>query len=517
MVEFKSDSSFSRILRNGVFTALRFGVYAVSSVVLIRFFVLQYGRSSFGLIALAGILTQFVGLISGCVGTSVARFLNVALNKNDWHQANEIFSTSIVANLGFIGLQLPLFALGVWKLDWLIDFPEEIATDFRILVVCNIAVFVLNIVKGAIFAPIQAANRIDINEKFDIVAQLIRLILLFGLISQIGAKLWIIGAVELGVSVLVGMAGLVVYKRLVGHMLVFRKKYITWKWALPVMNMAGWSLVSTLGFALFVKTDIWIINRFVSKEMAGVYAALLVWPNFIKQIGGQLSALLGPVYVIDYAKQNTERMVGVCLFTSKLLGYFAAIAVGFIFVFAEDILSIWLGAEFIQFAPLLKLMTCSLILTLSETVIWGIFPAINKMHYTGWANLVPGLLNIGLSIALVFAGYGVYGVAIGTIVSTLLKSAIILPYGLSREMHVPFSVFLMNYAKSAGLFALVLLAGVGINLLPGVLVGRLALFALTMLALAPLVYWIGFSQKERGQIEDQASKLFKRTPPIVAQ
>jgi len=503
MTEFKSDSSVGRILKNASFAALRFGIFALSGVFFIPFLVRSYGSGAYGLIALAGFLTQYVGMVSGCIGRSVARFLNIALNRNDWQQANEIFSTAIVANLGSIALQIPLFALGVWKLNLLIDFPPEMATDFRILVVCNILIFFLNILMGVFFTPIQAANRLDIGEMFDITTLILRLVLLFTLITTVGPKLWLIGGVDLGLTIGVYIVGLSVYHKLVQRGLKFRIKDITRKWIFPILNMAGWTLVSALGFALFVKTDVWIINRFVCKESAGIYAALLVWPNFIKQVGSQLASLVGPVYMIDFAKDNHARIVKICLFLNKMLGLFAAVAVGFVFLFARDMLSIWLGAEFAQYALLLKLMTLALVLTLGEAVVWGIFPAINKTHYSGLANLVTGVLNIGLSIGLVMAGYGVYGVAAGTLVSTILKCAWLLPYAVAKELKFSYMRFVANYVFALLLFGGLVVLNSFVRLyIPDGLLLNIFVFALSVVLLAIPVYLLVLSASERAYAAD---------------
>lgn len=517
MTEFKSDSSVGRILKNASFAALRFGIFAISGVFFIPFLVRSYGSGAYGLIALAGFLTQYVGMVSGCIGRSVARFLNIALNRNDWQQANEIFSTAIVANLASIVLQIPIFALGVWKLDSLIDFPPEMATDFRVLVVCNIIIFFLNILMGVFFTPIQAANRLDIGQKFDIATLVLRLILLFTLITTVGPKLWIIGVVDLGLTIVVYMVGLSVYHKLVQRGLSFRFKDISKKWVFPILNMAGWTLVSALGFALFVKTDVWIINRFVCKEAAGIYAALLVWPNFVKQVGSQLASLVGPVYMIDFAKENHARIVKICLFLHKMLGLFAAVAVGFVFLFAGDMLSIWLGAEFSQYALLLKLMTLALVITLGEAVVWGIFPAINKTHYSGLANLATGLLNIGLSVGLVMAGYGVYGVAVGTLISTTLKCAWLLPYAVAKELKFSYLRFVTNFVFASLLFGGLVVLNTFIQLyIPAGFFLRFCVFAGTLIILSVPIYLLVLSASERTYATEAIKKVFERIHPSGA-
>ena len=146
-MEFKADSSVKQVLKNGFYVAIRFGIQILTGVLFIPFLVKQYGTGTYGLIALAGFLTQYVGFISGCIGSSIGRFLNVSLNKNDWQAANEMFSTALVANVTLVLLQIPFFAWGIWKLDWVIDFPSEMGLDFRILVACNVAIFLSSSIK----------------------------------------------------------------------------------------------------------------------------------------------------------------------------------------------------------------------------------------------------------------------------------------------------------------------------------------------------------------------------------
>lgn len=457
MPAFKSDSSVQRTKNNGVFAALRFGVYALSGIVFIPFLVKQYGSGVYGLIALAGFLTQYVGLISGCVGSSVARFLNIALNKNDWQQANEIYSTAMAANLVFICFQIPVFALGVWKINWLIDFPPEIGTDFRILVSFNIIIFFIDIIKGVFFTPIYAANRLDINAKFDIGSQLLRLALLFALISGIGPRLWIIGAVDLGLSLLVVACGLPVYHALVQRHLLLRKKYITRKWIRPVLNMASWTMVAEVGQVLFLKTDIWIINRFVGIELAGVCAALLLWPNFVQQIAKSVSGLMMPVILIDYAHERLERIRSGVLLVSRLFSIMSFFVCGMVMCFGGWLLVLWMGEDYRQYQWVLIVMMLHFPLTLTREALWPIFPAFNKMKYLGISHLLSGILNVVLSLAMVFWGYGLIGVVVATGISLIVQRTFFLTYFSCKLLEIPYRQFIPIYAGGSVLILAVIL------------------------------------------------------------
>ena len=510
-MEFKADSSIKRIFTNGVYTALRFGVYTLAGILFIPFLVKQYGSGSYGLIALSGFLTQYVGMISGCIGGAVARYLNVALNKNDWQQANEIFSTALIANIGLVLIQLPLYALGVWKLEWLIDFPPEVAMDFKILVSCNILIFVFSAITGIIFAPLAAANRLDLFSKMDVFRQILRVILLVGLILSVGPKLWVIGVIDLGLTLLFTMVCFLLFRRWT-QQLVFKFKSVTKKWIRPVLEMAGWSLISMLGFSLFLKTDIWMINRFVNKELAGVYAALLIWPNMLKQIGGMFGGLLAPVFTIDFARGNLERMRKACLLSSQFLSYGTAYVGGVFVAVAPTLIRLWLDESYVQYTLWVQLMVGQLAFTISGSVTWHIFVTIGKTKYMGIGNLIPGILNILISLLLIHLGYGVLGVLWGTIIAIFLKENLIFPIGLSREIGISCRKFFLIYLRSGLIFGTVLWIGCQVSSrMPERIFASLAL--ITPLTLCSTVLLIYFMTRKGERVEFYTfvkSKLLKQ-------
>ncbi|WP_168442337.1 lipopolysaccharide biosynthesis protein [Pontiella desulfatans] len=445
-------------MKNGFFTALRFGVYLLTGIFFIPFLVKRYGSGEYGLIALAGFLTQYVGMISGCVGSAIARYLNIALNRNDWKEASEIFTTALVSIAGLVLIQLPIYIFFVWKLDWLIDFPLEVASDFRILVICNILIFLISTLTGVLFTPLGAANRLDLGAKIDVVRQILRVVLLVGSIHFLGARLWIIGVVDLGLTLANSVLGFWLYRRFASQ-LEFRVGLFSRRWIRPVLDMAGWSLVSMLGFSLFVKTDVWMINRFVSKEMSGVYAALLVWPNLVKQVGGMVGGLVAPVFTIDYAKGNLDRMRNTCLISSQILSYAVAYGCGVFVVGSSGLIHLWLGKEFIEYSFWVKLMVGQLAFTISGSIVWHIFVTIGKTKYMGLGNLIPGTVNIILSLLLIHMGYGTLGVLCGTLGAVFLKENLLFPIWISKEVGIPYAKFVAIYLRSGVVLGLVYVSG----------------------------------------------------------
>jgi len=271
--------------------------------------------------------------------------------------------------------------------------------------------------------------------------------LLFWLIKTYGARLWLIGAVDIGLEITHGLVIYAIYRNQAKD-LAFRKDCLTTKWIRPVINMAGWSIVVALGGSMIVKTDIWMINRFVDKNVAGVYAALLVWPHFMKQVSKQLAAVLEPVYMIDYARGDLQRVARLSLYSAKLLGCLMALVAGCVFVYAKPLLGLWLGDWAVEYTVLLRIMITYVVFTIGESVLWQVYVAMDKVHYAGVISMIAGIVNIVLSMTLIAMGYGAIGVASGTVVAELLACAFAVPMGVCHLMGISYKVVGVNFVSA---------------------------------------------------------------------
>lgn len=459
----KSDTSHNRILKNGVFQGLQFFAYLTMGLFLIPFLVKMFGADNFGLIAMSSILIQYIGVMSGCVGSAITRFLNISINHNNWQEAREIFSTAIVANMCFIALQLPLLALVIWKLDWLINYNSAVEFQLKILVLSTFFVFFIGIMEGVLSVPMIAINRIDLISKITTLQVLSKILILYLLLNVLDASFILIAVVD-SVLALVRFIFVFLLYRKYRMQLTFSRKSITFKWLKPIFTMSGWMILAALGFCLFRKTDVWIVNRFINEEMTGIFAALLIWPNFIVQLGNQISSIITPVYMIDFARGDLQRIARFSLFLAKNLSCFASITAGVLCANASFILSLWMGsADFLPYTRLFQLIVINVVLTLNQAAFSQLFPATNNVRSMSICTIMCGILNIVTSITLVKLGYGAEGVAVGTVISAGLLYGVCFPLIASRILHVPLRAFVMVHCSGLICLAVVFLSSIILN------------------------------------------------------
>ncbi|MDR3629228.1 MAG: hypothetical protein P4L42_02700 [Desulfocapsaceae bacterium] len=449
--KFVADTSSGQIVRNGIHILIKFALYILIGLFFVPFLVGQFGTTNYGLIALAGILTQYIGLISESVASSVNRFLLVELNRQNWEGANEIFNSAFVAYLGIYVLQMPLFAIGIWKLDCLISFPEAISRDVRYLVFANVVCYGMNLFMGVLGAVLFAGNRLDILSKLETALLVMRTAALFAVLKIFSANLQYVGHIELLIAALRFGIMCAIFRKYSGHLRLDLRKF-SCKWFRPVLHMSGWVFLASFGFALFLNTDVWILNRMVSPALAGVYAALLVWPNFIKQIANQVSALLTPVFTIELAKYNTDKVAQLCLVSSRFLVFVTLAVICPVLVFPKELLGMW-KPELAQYAYLLPFMIFYNAFTIPESVLWSVFLAENKMYLKGKNDIICGLMNVIFSIALVGFGLGAVGVAVATAVALIIRNGILTPFQVSHLLKSSFRPYAALHAASCMVLA----------------------------------------------------------------
>jgi len=80
--------------RNALMKGFSFVSALIVGLWLVPYLVRQMGTAAYGLVPLAGLLTQYVGIISNCLAQSVTRFLTIELQK-DGGRPNVVFNSAI--------------------------------------------------------------------------------------------------------------------------------------------------------------------------------------------------------------------------------------------------------------------------------------------------------------------------------------------------------------------------------------------------------------------------------------
>ena len=339
------------------------------------------------------------------------------------------------------------------------SIPEEIFNDAIWLFVCS-AIGCLFVVIGGVFnVSTFSQNRLDISEGINIFRTISRVLLTVVCFSVFEPSLRYIALVDLSVIIIVFFTKIYYWRKLTPklHISCFQ---INPKLIYPILKMSGWVLINYLGSILYLRTDIWIINRFISSEASGQYAALLQWNTLIYTAGSTLALLSSPIIMIYFSRGEMTQLRKLANFTIKLLTSLLAIPVGLIAAFSPQILQIWIGKEFVPLWPVLSIMVSHLFLNAGITPVFQIQLATNKVKMPALVTLVLGFINTLLSFLIVVVfDKGLIGIVISGAIVLSLKNAIFSPWYAARITNSPGSTFFKSL--SGGMFLAVFVYALG--------------------------------------------------------
>lgn len=493
----------NQLPRNALMKVFSFVSALVVGIWLVPYLVREMGTAAYGLVPLAGLLTQYVGIISNCLAQSVTRFLTVELQK-DGGKPNAVFNSAIALFTALAIIQAPIFFLAIAYMQKIFSIPAVLLSDATILLSCSAVSYLFTLIGGVFEVSTFSRNRIDISEGINLTRIIVRIILIVAAFSLLGPALRYIGYIDLMLTVFILCAKIYYWRKLTPE-LHLSLSDIDFKRLRPIFVMSGWVLINYLGALFYLRTDIWIANKFISAEAAGQYAALLQWNTLIYSTAGTLALLTGPMVLIYYSRGEMAQLRRLTSLSIKLLSGLLAIPVALIAVFSPQLLRIWLGAEFEHLWPILAIMVSHLFINAGVIPAFQLQIATNHVKTPALVTFAMGVINAALAlvVVIIFDG-GLKGIAIVGAVILTLKNAIFTPWYAARITRTPKSCFFRPLI--AGLLMMGFVTALGLLIQQfwqsGFVVG-LAMRCILIAILSLGIFWLfALRQDERKHLLD---------------
>lgn len=424
-----------------------YGLRILVGIFLTPYLMLKLGAASYGLIALAGIFTLYAGLVTNQIAAALNRFLSIEIQK-DGGRPNVFFSSAIILFLGLCLVQVPVFAALIYLSPYLFNIPAQSLADMYVLLVCTASGFLLNLFGSVYMVPVYAKNRLDVLGAVNFCLEILRVILIVAAFALLGAKLRYVGYAALVQAALTLLANMYLCKRYAPEIRFSRALFVFGELK-PVFKMSGWTLLNSLGNTFYNFTAVWIINRFISAELAGVYAAIMIIPNALTSLIIVGLNNLMPIASTYYARGEYELLYRVISLAMKLSGVFFAVPLGFIYVFAGDILAVWLGPAYAGYGWMVILTMLTGIFAYVTTPLYNLRTVLNRVKVPGLVFCLTGALSLagGYIFGVIFGG-GVKGVIIANISCLAFYNWLFSPWYAAKIMDKPAGVFFRDFPRA---------------------------------------------------------------------
>jgi membrane protein EpsK len=489
------------------------GVYIISFILnvsigllLVPYLIRYLGVAAYGLIPLAMIFTDYINIINVSINSAVGRFFLIEIQNNNWKKANIIFNSAFWGVLGLIVIQTPLLIYIISELNSFVDIPNGFFIDATSLFILTFAGYLISLVSSVLNTSMFAHNRLDLSSKVDIVRVLTRIVIIILLFNLSNPSLLSVGIANV-VSALCTFIYSFYWNRRLTPELHFSLKSFRFSYLKSIYSMGGWIILNQVGYLLFVKVDLLLINKLMGSQSSGEYAALMQWNILIRTFAGILSGILVPVIITFYAKKEFVKMQSYVNFSIKHISLILIILCSIISGFSKPILLLWLGNEYVSKFLVLIVMILPLAFSMGTLSTLAVNKAHNKVALPGIVTFLAGLLNFIINFQLLKSGYGYLSIALvgGSIL--LLKNLVFSTMYSANVMKIPLLSFLkdipLNFAFLVFIFTPMFLYNEYHSITT--FIELIFTISISLLLIIPLSYFIIINKKDRGII----NKLIK--------
>ena len=215
------------------------------------------------------------------------------------------------------------------------------------------------------------------------------------------------------------------------------KKQITKNTKAMMMHKVGGVVVNS--------TDNILLSSFVSIVSVGIYSNYYLITSSLNtiysQIFGSITASVGNLCATTSKEKQYEVYQNI-LFMNFWLYSFSAICLSVLF---NPFIKIWVGDKYLFNSGIVYVLVLNFYFTGLRKVSLTFREASGLFYVDRWKAVIEALVNLVSSIVLVI-NFGIIGVFIGTLISTLFVSAWIEPFVLYKyEFKVSFIEFIKKY------------------------------------------------------------------------
>ncbi|HQQ59955.1 MAG TPA: oligosaccharide flippase family protein [Kiritimatiellia bacterium] len=485
-------------------------ILLVLGLVITPFILGKLGRTGYGVWAVLGQIVGYIGLTDMGLEAGLMAFLSRDAHKRDWAAVNALASTSTILQIGFGVLGLVLALLVLPFIDRWFDIgsvPFPVVATALLIVVFSHGVKLA----GSVYDQVLYANhRIYQNYLIGFLSQIFRILLVVGLLAA-GT-----GLTGLALAALAGQIFSVCLWARQAHQAVpglqVHPKYFSLAKVKSLLGFSIWGTLGRIAATIIYNTDNIIIGTLIGLPAVTTYVLTRRIFELLRQNVFRIGHVLRPGVGNLLGEGNISRLRQV--FLKSVRTYLTIAAAGGIFLafLANRLIALWVGAENYG-GEVLVWITVASTIAMSLFHVSSIFLVADlQVKAVGLARLAESGLNLGLSVLFVKMGWGLAGVAVGTLLATVFTNGWYVPWRAARRCRVRLGAFLRESMLPAALAALIA-AGLGMVLRTAPILNRpswtsLAAYAVALgVVLGPVIVVLGLSREQQRLVAGLAGRV----------
>lgn len=487
------SSAAANVLWN--WSAFVFGVAAtffISPIV-----VKGLGNTGYGLWVLLSSLVGYLGLLDFGVRGAVTRYVAKFHAEENAEEAGRLTSTAlrIFSLMGGAAIVVTLL-LATTVVHHFNITPAEAGTARVVLAVGGLTVAVA-LVGGVFGGVVVGLQRFDLSGQLEIGIGLIRVVGIY-LALRAGFGLIALSLIQLGVSGGRSLANFWFARRLYPEL---RIRLDAWdpEAFRQIFSFSAYATLILFSSSLILYSDSVVIGAFLPIGLITYFAIAGNLVDYTRSIVRGISTTLTPK--TSALEASDPSAVSAVILRATRLATLLILPIAITFELrGARFVSLWMGPPYgLEAGRILRILTVSLAFSAASQVCLSALMGLSKHKEYVPFTVAEALINLGLSMLWV-RPFGIAGVALGTMVPSLVSSLVVMPWYARRSAGVPIGQYWWQ-AWGRPVLALVPFA-IGTAFVERYWVPRgLVAYFLSIVVVLPLAlvgaWWIAFNDVDR--------------------
>jgi O-antigen/teichoic acid export membrane protein len=420
----------------------RFVVAIIAVFMLTPFIIERVGMEDYGLWALALAVSGMLGLMDFGLATAAVKYVAEHTARGDIEGRNRVISTLLTCYLSIGGVALvivSIYAFGTYDATSTDGITGR--EDFRILCVMVGLMVALGFPLSLFRAALTGSGNMFLSNLAEIIMTLsyTSLSALF-LINGSGlAGLPIAQAI--GMSMGLGMLVWLSYRKLDGLKLTLSFKGL--RDSRDLLAFSGWAFVANAAVLLIMRMDPILIKAMMPLSAVAIYAVAAKIAEYALLLNKQFSNALMPMISQAHGAGSSNTVQQVLTNGTRYLMALAMPMLVLIAIYADLLLTLWLGAGFEDAVPVLQTLAVAVGCSVLQLNAANVLGMTGKHRFVASAMGMSATINLVITLILL-PRIGLLGAAIGSLSAALIiETGVILP-SACKHAGVSFGQFLVG-------------------------------------------------------------------------
>lgn len=387
------------------------------------------GVEAYGIIPLALIINQYIGVVTTTLTNSFTRFYSVYIQKKEYVNASKALSTSLIVICAIVLLLCPFLIYLISDIDNVFSIPKQFVESAQVLFLFTVLSFFVSLVSSMLNVTAYAVNRLDVINYLNIARHISKPVLVVCFFMLWRVDVGFIGVVGFITEGLVFLGSIYFFYKYKPRSVNFNIKHTDKVIFYAIIGMSAWTLLHQCGDILLYRSDNLIINHYWGLSASGKVGAISVLGDYIRNIVMVIGSLFGPIILIAYSNNKHDEVQSLATTQSYVVGALSGILVGIAIGFSDSILNVWLGNDFVQYGNWLsiKLLACPFFA--SGAILAYVYRSWNMVKWPAICTILLGVVDVAIMVCLPYISSGEETISIVLVVCTIF--AIIQSYYLN--------------------------------------------------------------------------------------